>query len=368
MTSNIKSKTTTLIYSSEKSELSEKFQLTVECNESFIKMLVEKEEKNNDSFYYIKKDSEEFKNLVTLYKIYNYDLEKIYSSISYLIDEKKDLVSIKEVNDNYLILTLKMFVSGSKEPLIYNIKLLKEKYDKDTLIIKLSERINKLEKEKINLYDKLEEQRKIGILQIYSLVEAAYQLWQWMEKEGYGKSKVHVDSVLLDDFNKDPDEWLKLGDKWNYDIIMFGIWDGNKDHPLKEKAVNAIEAFIKDGGGCILSHGTVGYIWGNSGLNKLRDYYGLKVGKWDKSPYGDYNQQWGYISSKIKITKTGLLTTYPWKIGEIGTVLNVSKTHTTSDAAPEDNVWFELCDGNYGCGKGPDALRKANYSDNFIFQ
>jgi len=256
----------------------------------------------------------------------------------------------------------------SNKPLIYDIKLLKEKYNKDTLIIKLSEQIDKLEEEKIKLserIDKLEEQRKIRILQVYPLVEASYQLWQWMEKEGYGKGKIHVDSVLFDDFNKNPDEWLKLGDKWNYDIIVFGMWDANGDKPLEDKAVNVTEMFIKDGGSCILCHDTIGYIWGNSGLNKLRDYFGLKIGKWGESPYGDYNQQWGYKSFKIKVTKTGKLTSYPWKIGEIETVLNVSETHTCSTAVPKDNVWFELCNGNYWDEKEPDALQKANYSDSF---
>ena len=71
------------------------------------------------------------------------------------------------------------------------------------------------------------------------------------------------------------------------------------------------------------------------------------------------------MSSKIKIKKNGLLTTYPWKLGEIDTILTVPATHTTSNAAPNDNVWFELCNGRYEFGKEPDELRQANYSDNF---
>jgi len=50
------SKTTTLIYSSEKYEKyekSEKFQFTVKCNESFIKISIEKEENFDGSFYNI---------------------------------------------------------------------------------------------------------------------------------------------------------------------------------------------------------------------------------------------------------------------------------------------------------------------------
>ncbi|ORX79223.1 hypothetical protein BCR32DRAFT_328223 [Anaeromyces robustus] len=213
----------------------------------------------------------------------------------------------------------------------------------------LSERISKLEKE-------CKRQQKIKILQIYPKVEAANQLRQWMEIEGYGKGIIDVNSVCLTNFNKEPYEWLKLGDKWNYDIILFGIWDANCGIPLEDKAVNAITAFINDGGGCILTHDTTGFTYGKSGFNKLREMFGIKVGKWGKNPFGDYDNQWGYFSTKIKITKTGSLTTYPWKIGEINKVFPVLSTHTTSTAAYKDNVWIELCEGDYKCGKEPNAL------------
>ncbi|ORX79224.1 hypothetical protein BCR32DRAFT_246562 [Anaeromyces robustus] len=363
MDNNIKSKNQILEYSSEK------YRLKVEYDKSknnFIELFVEKESIIDSYFYNIKMNFSEFIESRKLFRLCD-NLEEVFNLISKLIDE--NLVSIEEIiNDNQLILLLKMFVSGSEEPLTAKIKLLKKKFDQNELINKLYEQIGTIEKlsERIDKLEKeCKRQQKIKILQIYPRVEAANQLRQWMEIEGYGKGIVDVNSVCLTNFNKEPYEWLKLGDKWNYDIILFGIWDSNSGIPLKDEAVNAITAFINDGGGCILTHDTIGLTYGKSGFNKLREMFRIKVGKWGESPFGDYDNQWGYFSTKIKITKTGSLTTYPWKIGEINKVFPVLLTHTTSNAVYKDNVWIELCEGDYKCGKEPNALKEANYIDNF---
>ena len=373
-----------------------KYYIKVEYDEKenkFIEIFIEKEKFIDDTFYYIKRNSEEFKE--KLFRFCDANLKRIHELIVNLIDEK--LVSITEINDNYLILSLKMFISGSKNPITAYLKLTKEKYDQNTLTKKLhkqieeltlkvdkltledwvkddrikmlSEKLNKLEEKNGMLFEKVnkseEEKRIIKLLQIYPKMESSNQLRKYLEIDGYGKGKIQVVSVSLNDFNKEPNQWLKLGDKWNYDVIFFGMWDGNAGIPLEEEAANAVEAFIKDNGSCILTHDRIGPYLGKTGFNKLREYFGIKVGKWNNSPYGDYNNQWAYFSSKVKISKTGSLTTYPWKIGEINTVLTIPETHTSSNAAYKDNVWLELCDGRYEFGKEPDELHKANYSDTF---
>lgn len=116
------------------------------------------------------------------------------------------------------------------------------------------------------------------------------------------------------------------------------MWDTNADVPFEEESVNAIGAYINDDGSCIVCHDTIGYLERKSWFDKLREHFGLKVGKWENTSYGDYNNQWGYWSSKVKIKKNGSLTTYPWKLGEIDTVLTIPEAHTSSNATRNNNV------------------------------
>ncbi len=75
---------------------------------------------------------------------------------------------------------------------------------------------------------------------------------------------------------------------------------------------------------------------GGNGFSELREHFGLKVGKWNNVHYSDYNNEWKYHSTKIKTNKTGLLTSYPWKIAKIDNILTIPETHTTSNAAHKD--------------------------------
>jgi len=154
-----------------------KFYIKVEYDErknDIIEISVEKERVTDGNFYNIKKIFMEF----TEEKLFRFcdNLKEIYNLILKLINEK--LVLIKEINDNFLILSLKMFVSGSENPIIADIKLLKKKYDQDILIKKLYEqneeltlkervtndaikrlfeKIDKLEEENRKQYERIEE-------------------------------------------------------------------------------------------------------------------------------------------------------------------------------------------------------------------
>ncbi|ORX79221.1 hypothetical protein BCR32DRAFT_246560 [Anaeromyces robustus] len=139
MDNNIKSKNQTLEYSSEKYSFRVEYNKRKNC---FIELFVEKENIIDGYFYNTKMNFSEFTESKKLFRFCD-NLEEIYNLISKLIDE--NLVSIKEIiNDNQLILLLKMFVSGSEEPLTAKIKLLKNKFDQSDLINKLYERIEEL--------------------------------------------------------------------------------------------------------------------------------------------------------------------------------------------------------------------------------
>jgi len=143
------------------------YYIKIEYNESesdFIVIFVEGES-FADSYYYTKMNFRRFIESEPLFIVLCKNAKDFFHLISNLMDDNNEnLVSItEELNENYLILTLKMFISGLKEPLTTNIKLLKKQYDQTTLIKNLYEATKKENsdlKNKIkdheNRYDNLE--------------------------------------------------------------------------------------------------------------------------------------------------------------------------------------------------------------------
>ena len=115
----------------------------------------------------------------------------------------------------------------------------------------------------------------------------------WMENansesaNGYGKGLISVDEVDIDEFNANPALYLKdSSGNWKYDVIYFGAWDGNNSKNFNDTAIPYIESFIKDGRGFLAGHDTIGYIWNDTGLSKLRSYFNIKVGNWSNNNTG----------------------------------------------------------------------------------
>lgn len=194
--------------------------------------------------------------------------------------------------------------------------------------------------------------------QRFTLPKAA-SLKRWMEEpnaehpKGYGMGLIDVDAVPIPDFNANPVKYLKNPDgSWKYDVIFNGSWDVNAGYDLNAKSLPVVEEFIRSGRGYLTGHDTMfGDRFVNTYTRKLRQFFRIKVGHpwdwWDALPgeidYKDPKQQPYYPTwfggTKVKIIKKGLLTNYPWKIGEPGTILTVPNSHSTSQYAFGD-VWL----------------------------
>lgn len=179
-------------------------------------------------------------------------------------------------------------------------------------------------------------------------------LKQWMEEpnaenpKGYGKGVIEVTSVTQEQFNSNPSFYLKNADgSWRYDVLYQGHWDANYSKYPTQDAVALIKEFILDGRGFLAGHDTIGYNWGtNIGLGTIRDLFNVKVGYWSSaSTLSDDNHHYfgGFVSSKVTLQKKGLLTTYPWALGEIGTTFTVPTSHSTSNFAYGD-IWLRYPD------------------------
>lgn len=180
--------------------------------------------------------------------------------------------------------------------------------------------------------------------QTHTLSTAA-SLKMWMEKpnaedpKGYGKGLISVDPVYLTDFNANPNAFLKNPDgSWKYDAVFFGSWDCNgacnASGDLSVEGRDLLKPFIESGRGVLFGHDTVIGNSSHPNFSSLRNYLNEKLSTYD---YGNTIPFIG--DNQVVIAKKGLLTNYPWQIGDIGSNLTIPYAHSTSQIAFGD-IWM----------------------------
>lgn len=187
-------------------------------------------------------------------------------------------------------------------------------------------------------------------------------LKQWMEEpniedsKGYGKGLIDVDAVELNQFNKSPNEYLKNPDgSWRYDVVYAGAWDTNRQQDLSIQGEQVIEDFINSGRGFLAGHDTITQYHNLKNFVKLSDFLRIKTYPFNGNIYEARESaiQMPWIGSQnIEVKKKGLLTNFPWVIGDIGSKLSVPISHTNSQVSLGD-VWM-----NYSDWQSPFADKK----------
>ena len=181
-------------------------------------------------------------------------------------------------------------------------------------------------------------------------------LKKWMEEpnaenpKGYGKGIIEVTPVQLSDFNANPSNYLnkELNGNWNYDVIMIGTWDANALQDISDISLPIIKQFIEDGKGILFGHDTIGYLSEIPNIRALSTYVNLipTGGLEYNGNETEFGTEMTGETSSVKIIKRGLLTNYPWNIGDIGTLLTVPKTHSLGQIANGD-IWMKFNGANY---------------------
>lgn len=187
----------------------------------------------------------------------------------------------------------------------------------------------------------------------------------WLLQEGI--NTVTIDTVSLSSFNANPSRYLKkINGQWNYDAVFYGMWNLNPAviYP-NDQAVEYLRTFIHDGGGFMTSHHTIGYTALDRGVNKLANELGVEI--FSNQPYNkcpaysgrdangnlyptvsfelledvpcDRSSYWPH-GSMVEIVKKGLLTEYPFKVGEIGQVYTIPPQHGLNVFGKGD-VWLK---------------------------
>jgi len=198
--------------------------------------------------------------------------------------------------------------------------------------------------------------------QNYTLPQSA-ALKMWMEtpneynSKGYGQGLISVDAVSITSFNANPNSYLMNSNgTYKYDVLYFGAWDSNNVQDLSAVAEASTDAFIRTGRGVCFGHDT---LVSNDAIAmpnffKLAHYVNIET-----IPH--YTTLGG---TQITVTKKGLLTNYPWLIGDVGTILSVPMSHTNSQIALGD-IWMTYQAPYTYSGGAPQSDPGGNGSNNF---
>ena len=175
----------------------------------------------------------------------------------------------------------------------------------------------------------------------YTLLKSA-SLKMWMEaansdnSHGYGKGFISVDAVSFTDFNANPSIYLKdYSGSYKYDVVFFGAWDGYSNEDLSASTETAVEAYVNTGRGLLIGHDTASCApeFMHTNFSRLAEKYAHLYALGGLSQYPAY----GY--DQVTIKKKGLLTNYPWPIGDVGTILNTPMSHSYGQFAMGD-IWM----------------------------
>ena len=205
---------------------------------------------------------------------------------------------------------------------------------------------------------------------LYTIPKSA-SLKMWMEKsnsldlKGFGRGLINVETVSISNFNSNPSNYLyKNSDgKYNYDLILFGTWDTNNLYDLNATSLEVTRNYIESGGKAIFGHDTLRLNTYFPYFSQLAKYVNItydtnaKLYNGVESVSGGVGASDKSLYSKIKITKTGIFTSYPWYIGGEGTILTVPACHAAFQIASGD-IWLRYVHPSYTTS---DMQAKANF-------
>lgn len=167
--------------------------------------------------------------------------------------------------------------------------------------------------------------------------------------KGYGLGAINIYSMPISKFNSDPKSLLyNENGVAKYDIVCIGFYETAAVTNVKEQftkpSIEILSKYIKEGYGVLAGHDFIsGHFGTDKNLGQLRDLFNVKLGQWETNNEAgfDYDFKVSVEGSKVRVKKVGPLSYYPWNIDTLGAILDISKTHTTSQFAL-GNIWYSF--------------------------
>ena len=200
----------------------------------------------------------------------------------------------------------------------------------------------------------------------YTLLKSA-SLKMWMEAansdnlHGYGKGFISVDTVFFTDFNANSNFYLKdSSGSYKYDVVFFGAWDGYSNEDISASTETAVEAYVNTGRGLLIGHDTASCApeFMHTNFSRLAEKYAHLYA------LGGLNQYPAYGYDQVTIKKKGLLTNYPWPIGDVGTILNTPMSHSYGQFAMGD-IWMTYPQNSWSSSAEMNTYNGHSGTNNF---
>ncbi|HFL3653824.1 TPA: immunoglobulin-like domain-containing protein [Clostridioides difficile] len=193
--------------------------------------------------------------------------------------------------------------------------------------------------------------KKVKVLNIYPTNSVKDTFKNWINESG--QDLIDVDVVSNSNFNNNPNFYLKdeNGD-YKYDVIACGFDNINSSTALPDKSVLAINEAKKNNVGILLGHHYIGENIGN--FPKYSEEYFMNK----------YSNTSEVCSHEVELNKSHEALNYPNKLGDVGDVLEIPKSHSNYSAFPfEDDIVIKFhnpkkhiypynCNTNYSGYKG----------------
>ncbi|MBS6339338.1 MAG: Ig-like domain repeat protein [Eubacterium limosum] len=165
--------------------------------------------------------------------------------------------------------------------------------------------------------------------------------------------KMTITQKSITEFNasQDPEAMLKKDGSY-YDLIYLGAMDANGSQDIADKTLGPIQNYMNAGNGFLVGHDafsfqarnivkameslaniTPGWTWTND----------EKIYKQDPDIYTPKDKSYER-STSAKIVKSGKITSFPFKVGNLHDVIPVEQTHDIYQFAKGD-VWLQFSDG-----------------------
>ncbi len=207
---------------------------------------------------------------------------------------------------------------------------------------------------KWELRGNLSSNEEIKVLNIFPDISGSDRLATWMSdlNNTYPNTiNMSVTKVNISTFNNNPSNYInKVGDAYNYDVVVFGFWDSNNRKDLTPKSSAVVQEFIDAGGGVVFGHDTIQYI--NNGTLANPNFSKLVMANMGIKATPKNYANWVY-SDQIAIKQQGTPTTYPFDI--YGQSLKIPMAHTLAQLPMDESNIYMSFEKNYydSNGNGP---------------
>lgn len=208
----------------------------------------------------------------------------------------------------------------------------------------------------------------IKVLNVYPDMPGSDGLQNWMSTWGNPSGyTMQVDKVSMSEFNGSDSatnyaHYLAkdANGAYAYDVLYFGAWDANNRRDLSGESHEAVEAFIRYGGGVLMGHDTASFYHTHL-IDLAAKYLNL-----------DVNFQEGYYNpdipttggTRVGVERRGFPMNYPYGLGDVGTVLTVPQSHSYFQFAKGD-VWFKYVSPDWGSTREINTYNGKPGTNNF---